>query len=50
MRTDALQVGQNLIKVKKLKDMPIMIDKINIRKVEDFFLREARNLENEIFK
>ena len=50
MQADALQVGQNLLEVEKQIDMPIMIKKINMNKVKEFFFREAQKLENKIFK
>ena len=50
MQTDALQVGQNLLEVDKQIDMPIMIKKIDINKVKEFFYKEAKKLENKIFK
>ena len=50
MQTDALQVGQNLLEVDKQIDMPIMIKKIDINKVKEFFYKEAKKLENKIFE
>ena len=50
MQADSLQVGQNLLEVEKQIDMPIMIKKINMNKVKEFFFREAQKLENKIFK
>ena len=50
MQADALQVGQSLLEVEKQIDMPIMIKKINMNKVKEFFFREAQKLENKIFK
>ena len=50
MRADALQVGQNLLEVKKQIDMPIMIKKIDLLAIEKFFLNEAKMLEKEIFE
>ncbi len=50
MQADALQVGQNLLEVEKQIDMPIMIKKINMNKIKEFFFREAQKLENKIFK
>ena len=50
MRTDALQIGQNLLQVKTLADMPIMLKKIDMNKVQAFFLREIKKLESEIWK
>ncbi|MBI5122630.1 nucleotidyl transferase AbiEii/AbiGii toxin family protein [Candidatus Roizmanbacteria bacterium] len=50
MQADALQVGQNLLEVEKQIDMPIMIKKIDMNKVKEFFFREAQKLENKIFK
>ena len=50
MSADALQVGQNLLEVEKQIDMPIMIKKINLNKVKEFFLNEAKDLKKDIFK
>jgi predicted nucleotidyltransferase component of viral defense system len=47
---DYLQLGMNLIKVVKLKDDPIIKKIIDIKIVENFFLRIARNLKNELIK
>lgn len=49
MKADALQVGQNLLEVERLIDMPIMIKAVNLDDVKKFFLNEAKNLEKEIF-
>jgi predicted nucleotidyltransferase component of viral defense system len=50
MRADPLQVGQNLIEVQSLVDMPYMIQKLDIAKVRVFFLKEARKLTKSILK
>ncbi|MBI4089558.1 MAG: nucleotidyl transferase AbiEii/AbiGii toxin family protein [Candidatus Levybacteria bacterium] len=50
MRADALQLGQNLLQVKTLADMPVMIKKIEIEKIKGFFLKEAKKLEEKIWK
>ena len=50
IRTDALQIGQNLMEVEKQKDMPIMIKKVDFDKVKIFFLDEALKLKKDIFK
>jgi len=50
MRADVLQVGQNLLEVEKQIDMPVMIKKIDMNKIKNFFLSLARSLEKEIFK
>lgn len=50
MSADALQVGQNLLEVKKRIDMPVMIKKVNMNVVKRFFLNEARLLDKEVFK
>lgn len=44
-----IQLGQNLLQVRTLTDMPIMIKKINIKEMRSFFLNEAKNLEKEIW-
>ncbi len=50
MKADVLQVGQNLMEVKKQIDMPVMIKKIDINVIIKFFLNEAKKLKKEIFK
>lgn len=50
MRADALQISQNLLLVKSLKDMPKMIKKIDLKKVESFFVNEIKNFEKDIWK
>lgn len=50
MRADVLQVGQNLLEVEKQIDMPFMIQKIDMDKVRDYFLNEAKKLGSSIFK
>lgn len=49
MKTDALQIGQNLLQVKTLADMPIMLKKIDMNKVQTFFLKEIKKMESEIW-
>ncbi len=50
-RVDPLQLGSQLIKVKDLLDDPILKDSTVKRKdVEDFFLDEARKLEDLVLK
>ena len=48
MRADALQLGQNLVQVQTLADMPKMIKKVNLKEVRSFFLKEAKKLEKSI--
>lgn len=48
MKTDALQVGQNLLEVKNMADMPIMVKKIDFKKIQDLFLTEAKKLGKKI--
>ncbi len=49
MRADSLQIGQNLIQVQILKDMPIMLIPFKMEDIKNFFLKEARKLEKEIW-
>jgi len=48
MRVDALQLGTNLIQVKTLADMPIMIKKVDLQKIQKYFLEKAKGLKTEI--
>ncbi len=50
MRVDDLQLGENLLQVKTLGDMPKMIKEIDLTRVQDFFIRETKNLEKNIWK
>lgn len=47
---DPLQLGENLMQVDSLQDMPIMMKKVDMKKVRDFFRTEAKNLQKEILK
>lgn len=50
MKVDGLQLGENLLQVKSLKDMPKMIKSIDISKIQNFFLKELNKLKTEIWK
>lgn len=50
IKVDVLQVGENLLEVKRLKDRPLMIKKINIKEMREFFLNEAKKLSRSIWK
>ena len=50
MKVDSLQLGESLLEVKNLADMPKMIKKVDLNNVRKFFLNEARILKKEIFK
>jgi predicted nucleotidyltransferase component of viral defense system len=50
MRADALQLGQNLLQIRSLADMPVMIREIEMGKVKGFFLKEAKKLEKKVWK
>lgn len=45
---DPIQLGQNLLQVKALSGMPIMLKKINLKAMQNFFLNEAKILKKEI--
>ena len=47
---DPLQLGENLLQVGQLADLPIMLKEVNLRDVRRFFLLEAKKLRKEIFK
>lgn len=47
---DPIQLGQSLMQVRTLSDMPIMLKEINLKEIQKFFLNEARALKEEIFK
>lgn len=50
MVVDPFQLGENLLQVKDLADMPIMLKKINLKEMQAFFLKEAADLKKEILK
>lgn len=50
MTVDPLELGQNLLEVRNLVDMPLMIKKVDIEAVKNFFLQEAKTLEKKILK
>lgn len=50
MKADSLQIGENLLEVKNLADMPQMIKKVDLSKVQDFFLKELKKLKTVIWK
>ena len=46
---DPLQLGSQLLQVKTVKDYPRLLKKIDRKKWQDFFLKEAKNIEKNIF-
>lgn len=50
MKADSLQIGENLLEVKNLADMPQMLKKIDLSKVQNFFLEELKKLKTEIWE
>jgi len=50
MKADPLQLGENLLQVKNLVDMPQMIKKVDLSEVQDFFIKELEKLKTEIWK
>lgn len=50
MKVDALQLGENLLQVETLADMPVMVKKIDMDKIKTFFLTEAKKLDKKIFQ
>lgn len=50
MGVDSLQIGQNLLQVKALADMPILIKEVDMEKVKEYFINEVRKLEPNIWK
>lgn len=45
---DPLQLGTQFIKAKEVKDYPKMIEEINHKEWQNFFIEEAKKLKNEI--
>lgn len=50
MKADDLQIGENLLEVKNLADMPKMVKKVELSKVKIFFLGELKKLKKEIWE
>ena len=46
---DPLQLGENLLQVSQLTDMPIMIKEIDMKEVRRFFLQEAEKIKEKVF-
>lgn len=47
---DPLKLGSRFLEVRELKDYPKLITKINAHDVEDYFVREAKRLSDDIFE
>lgn len=47
---DVVQLGSQLLKVKDLKDSPLLIGKFNYKKMEKYFFDLALSLSNEVLK
>lgn len=47
---DPIQIGSQLMRVKDLCDYPRMIEKIDDREWQDYFLKEARKLKSKLLK
>ncbi len=45
---DPLQLGENLLLVQELKDIPIMLKEVNFEEMKKFYLQEAKKLKKEI--
>jgi predicted nucleotidyltransferase component of viral defense system len=46
---DPVQLGTQLLQAQHVKDFPRMLKKINHQEWQDFFVREAKRLEREVF-
>lgn len=47
---DYMQLGAQFVKIQSLKDLPKMLKKIKINKIEDFFLKEAKKLKPNVIR
>jgi len=45
---DPLQLGENLLQVNELSDMPVMLKDVDMKKVKKYFLSEAKKLKSKI--
>jgi len=50
MKVDQLQLGENLLQVRKLADMPKMIKKVDLLKVQACYIEELKKLKAKIWK
>lgn len=50
LAVNPIQLGQNLLQVRTLSDMPIMLKHFDLKEMQKFFLKEALALKKEIFK
>ena len=41
---DPLQLGANMMRVKEMKDDPILVERTSLKKVENFVLKEAKKI------
>lgn len=48
LAVNPIQLGQSLLQVKTLTDMPIMLKNLNLKEMQKFFLNEALTLKKEI--
>lgn len=48
--TLAVQLGAQLLQAKEVKDFPRMLKEINHQQWQDFFVREAKRLGEEVFR
>jgi len=46
---DPIQLGSQFLQAKKIKDYPYMVKKIDHKIWQDFFIKEAKNLDKNIF-
>lgn len=49
LRVDPIQLGQNLLAVNHLIDLPIMLKPIKLKSVRQFFLTKAKKLKKQVF-
>lgn len=50
LAVNPIQLGQNLLQVRTLSDLPIMLKNFDLKEMQRFFLNEALTLKKEIFK
>ncbi len=46
---DPLQLGENILQVNHLEDLPIMLKTLDMNKVRQYFMTEAKKLKQEVF-
>ena len=47
---DPIQLGENLLQVRALEDMPIMLQDIDMKEIKDYFISQAKKQRQKILR